>query len=302
MPYPAVFIGRGVDVPIQYIRQLQKRWGSKSLLQFVRMLVLHRTPFEDLLQNIFDALDTYKARFAFPIVASIARMRPDLVHMIMQEGHEVASHGFNHLRYPQLSPSQRKRDLKQSIHTFARMGVSVKGFRAPYDNYSDDMPAMIDEFNFVWDGGFGYRPEHRTRTDFFRIQTDKGKSRTTFIPLNYWSDDRMIDKMRMSSEMISKILKAEIQKVALKGGVVMFDLHPIRIGQSEYVGCLRDIVEYTHTLGGWVPTPSKAVSHWNKNGSWKSGTKFCLLLTGDIDNWVFSDYLRRQILKLYDRG
>jgi len=46
-------------------------------------------------------------------------------------------------------------------------------------------------------------------------------------------------------------------------------------------------------LGAWCTTPEKAVKYWNTHSKWKSDSKFCLLLTGDIDNWVFSDYLRR---------
>ena len=75
----------------------------------------------------------------------------------------------------------------------------------------------------------------------------------------------------------------------------MFDLHPIRIGQPEYVQCLRETAEFARGRGAWIPTPYEAVTYWNKHKKWKGDAKFCLLLTGDIDNWVFSDYLRRQI-------
>ncbi len=283
----------------RYVHQLVKRWGMRAPRQFLKMVRLHKTPFKELLTNIIETLDSFDAKFAFPTVAAVASMKPDLVKMLIDAGHEVASHGFNHVRYPQVTSQAREEDLRRSIATFRKMGIEVSGFRAPYDNYTDDMPALIDRLGLLWDGGFGYRPEHRELTHFFHVPIDGRPSRTTFIPLNVWSDDRMIDTLGMSPLQISRRLKHEVKIAAGHGGVIMFDLHPIRIGQPKYVGCLRDVVAYTQELGGWCPTPTEAIQYWNREKRWKNDATFCLLLTGDIDNWVFSDYLRRQIWRLY---
>jgi len=261
--------------------------------QLYRMMRLHRTSFDTILRNMFEALDNVGGKFAFPTVAAVARMRPDLIRTILNEGHEVASHGYNHVRYPSLTAEERERDLALSLQTYRKMGVRITGFRAPYDRYTDDMPQLIDKYGLVWDGGFGYRAEHREKTYFFKVQFASGESSTTFIPLNVMSDDLMIDGRGMSPTHVSRALKAEIEKVSQTKGVIMFDLHPIRMGQKLYAPCLRDVVEYAHTLGGWCATPTEAVTYWNSHGEWKGDSSFCLLLTGDIDNWVFSDYLRR---------
>ena len=276
-----------------YIRQIGKRWGLKAPRQLLRMFRLHRTPFTTILSNIFSALEEVDGQFAFPTIASIASMQPDLVREIVKEGHEIASHGYNHVRYPSLTPEGRERDLRLSLQTFRHIGIKIEGFRAPYDNYTADMPVLLDQTRLSWDGGFGYRPEHREKNHFFHEDVGGAKSKVTYIPLNVWSDDLMIDGMGMSPEKVTETLKAEIEKAARVEGLVMFDLHPIRMGQGEYVRCIKEIVEYAHSLNGWCTTPTKAVKYWNKYNRWKSNSTFCLLLTGDIDNWVFSDYLRR---------
>ncbi|MHA1770113.1 MAG: polysaccharide deacetylase family protein [Candidatus Thorarchaeota archaeon] len=276
-----------------------KRWGVRAPRQFIKMMSLHRRPFKELLENIIETLEPFDAKFAFPTVAAVASMRPDLVKMIVNAGHEVASHGFNHVRYPHISAEAREQDLRRSLHTFQKLGVKITGFRAPYDNYTDDMPELIDKHGLVWDGGFGYRPEHRKRTQFFQVPIDGRQSNTVFIPLNVWSDDRMIDTLGMSPSQITRRLKHEVKVVSEHGGVIMFDLHPIRIGQRKYVDCLRELVAYAQQLNGWCPTPTEAVRQWKQEGRWRDDASFCLLLTGDIDNWVFSDYLRRQIWKYY---
>lgn len=278
-----------------YAYQLLKRWGLAAPRQFYRMLKLHNTPFSTILGNIFGALDHYSAKFAFPVVAAVASMRPELIHDIIDEGHEIASHGYNHIRYTTLSEVGRERDLRASLTVLRGMGVTVNGFRAPYDNYTDDMPSILHRLGMAWDGGLGYRPEHRGSRRFFHQDLGGTESVTTFIPLNVWSDDLMIDRMNMQPEQITKRLLMEVDKAAEQGGVLMFDLHPIRIGQSKYVGCLAALVEHASTLGAWIPTPTEAVKHWKEHGKWKGDSTFCLLLTGDIDNWVFADYLRRQI-------
>jgi len=90
-----------------------------------------------------------------------------------------------------------------------------------------------------------------------------------------------------------KILKAVIKQTANEHGIVMFDLHPIRIGQPKYVEVLKQILEYGTELNGWFPTVTEAVEEWLKHKEWKDDASFCCLLTGDIDNFAFSDYLRR---------
>jgi len=280
-----------------YFAQLIKRWGLGAPSQLYRMLKLHQTSFKTILDNMFGVLEEVDGRFTFPTIAAISIMEPELVRSIEEEGHEVASHGYNHVRYPTISAKDREKDLLLSLHVFRKLGVKITGFRAPYDNYTDDMPELLEKTDLVWDGGFGFRQEHREKTYFFHTNFNGQKSRVTYIPLNRLSDDYMIDNKRMTPAEISKVLKSEVSKTASTGGVIMFDLHPIRIGQKKYIGCLKDVIEHSNSIGGWCTTPTEAVEYWNTHSKWKSDSKFCLLLTGDIDNWVFADYLRRVLWK-----
>jgi hypothetical protein len=96
-----------------------------------------------------------------------------------------------------------------------------------------------------------------------------------------------------SGPQIAKTLKRIIKRVSENGGVVMFDLHPIRIGQPKYIDALRNVVEYGTELNGWFPTVTEAVNYWSKHSRWKHDAPFCCLLTGDIDNFSFIDYMQR---------
>ena len=68
------------------------RGVAVSYVQMLRMYNYHRTPFEIILDNIFNILEKYEAKFTFSIVASIAKQ--ELIETIMNKGHEIASHSL----------------------------------------------------------------------------------------------------------------------------------------------------------------------------------------------------------------
>jgi peptidoglycan/xylan/chitin deacetylase (PgdA/CDA1 family) len=257
------------------------------------MFRLHAIPFSSLLQSMFDALEPYQALFTFPLVASVTAKKPEFTCEILKRGHEVAVHGFKHLNYSFLTEKQQDSDIAQALATFKAMNVPVCGFRAPYNTYAKDTPRLVEKYGFIWDIGIGYNPKFREGTSPFRVRIGNHDSSFVCIPLNRLSDDLLIDIQGFSSHQIVKALQRAIRETRENGGVVMFDLHPIRIGQPKYVGILRQVVKYGTELNGWFPTVTEAVNYWNKHKSWKHGASFCCLLTGDIDNFSFFDYLQR---------
>lgn len=260
-----------------------------------RMWSFHRTSFDEILNNIFDSTDTYGAGFTFPTVASIATTKPEYIKQILKNNHEIASHGFKHIKYTFLSEKEQEKEFQLAADIFKKMGIKVKGFRPPYNNYNNITVKLVNTHGFEWDGGIGYQPQHRNKNHFFTTQLNGKHADFTCIPLNWKSDDVLIDRYQLNPRQISKTLSKEIGKIASIGGVIMFDLHPIRIGQKKYASVLKEILDFTAQQDGWAPTVSEGVNYWKKFSKWKGDAKFCLLLTGDIDNFVFIDYLRRLI-------
>jgi len=251
------------------------------------------TPFSTLLRNIFDVMEQYEAKFTFPIVASVALKDQKCVRDILGSGHEIAVHGYKHIRYRYLSKQQQENDIKKSIKAFRELGIPGRGFRAPYNSYTEDTPRLIEKYGFLWDAGIGYNRKYREHTSFFRVSVNNHMSNFTCIPLNIWSDDKMIDSCGFNSHQIEKTLKRVIKLTSEKHGVVMFDLHPIRIGQHQYIDGLKQALAYGTKLNGWFPTVTEAVEKWRRNKEWKHNADFCCLFTGDIDNFTFIDYLQR---------
>jgi len=276
-----------------WLKYLLDRRKGRILHQFMHMARLHKTPFKVLLRNIFEVTDQHQAGFTFPIVASVALKNPELTQMIIEAHHEIASHGFKHVNYRYISAEEQEADIARSIKAFRSMKISVYGFRAPYNAYTDCTPKLLEKHDFLWDIGIGYAPEYRETGKFFRVKIDGRESKFICIPLSKWSDDAMIDIYGMKNSQMIKIFRRAIKRAAENRSIIMFDLHPIRIGQPKYIDVLREILDYGEELNGWFPTVTEAVNHWLKHGEWKEDASFCCLLTGDIDNFTFTDYLSR---------
>ena len=277
---------------VAWLRHLRKRRGQKIVVQALRMYRLHRTPFEHLIDNILEVMQKRGASFTFPTVASVGLQKPELLHKIVRSRSEIAAHGYEHLKYPLISAKSQEVDVVRALRTFQRMGIQIRGFRAPYNAYDKNTPKIIDRLGLLWDGGISHSEENRVKTDLFRVKIDGRDSSFVCVPLNEWSDDGMIDERNYSNGQILEVLKYAVDRAKRSKGIVMFDLHPIRMGQKDHVGVLDELVSYGKNAGGWFPTVSEAVDRRLRHGDW-AGLEFCCLLTGDIDNFYFRDYLRR---------
>jgi peptidoglycan/xylan/chitin deacetylase (PgdA/CDA1 family) len=276
---------------LAWLKHLRQRRGKQVFAQALRMYRFHRLPFETIVGNILEVTQKHGVGFTFPTVASVATQKPQLLRKIVNSGGEVAVHGYRHVKYPLISAASQENDVRRALHTYARLGIKVSGFRAPYNGYDKNTLGILDRAGFLWDGGIGYSPANRERKQMFRVKIDGRDSSFVCIPLNFLSDDLMIDVYGYTPRQMVNALKGALDEASMSGSVVMFDLHPIRIGQPEYVVVLDRIISYGKSVGGWFPTVSEAVATGVK-GDWR-GNKFCCLLTGDIDNFYFSDYLKR---------
>lgn len=279
---------------MSWSRHLRVRRGGRIFIHSAKMFRLHMIPFSQLLQRIFDTLDDFDAKYTFPLVASIAQKHHSLTEYLQSYQHEIAIHGYKHVRYRYLSPNQQAIEFKKAVQIFKNLNITFKGFRTPYNNYTPVTLELIEEFGFKWDGGIGFSPDYRHGHDFFKVPLKNGKkSSYTCIPLCEWSDDNMIDNYGFSPNKIAQFLIYHLEKARNVNGLIMYDLHPIRIGQKKYIPSLLKLLDYASKIDAWIPTVSEAVEYWSKHHRWKGDAPVCCLLTGDIDNFTFFDYMRR---------
>jgi polysaccharide deacetylase family protein (PEP-CTERM system associated) len=77
-------------------------------------------------------LEQHQTRATFFVLGMVAERFPELVRQIAAQGHEIASHGYAHLRVSGLSREQFERDTRRSRDLLESIvGKSVRGYRAP---------------------------------------------------------------------------------------------------------------------------------------------------------------------------
>jgi polysaccharide deacetylase family protein (PEP-CTERM system associated) len=81
---------------------------------------------------ILGLLDDADAKATFFTLGWIAERYPQVVRRIVDNGHELASHGYGHQRASDLTPGQFREDITRAKRLLEDLGgVAVRGYRAP---------------------------------------------------------------------------------------------------------------------------------------------------------------------------
>ena len=81
--------------------------------------------------RVLDLFGAYGIKATFFVLGWIAERYPYLIRRIANEGHEIASHGYSHIRVTQQTPSEFFDDVRRTkILLEDLVSVSVRGYRA----------------------------------------------------------------------------------------------------------------------------------------------------------------------------
>ena len=82
--------------------------------------------------KVLDLFASRGVRGTFFVLGWIAERHPNLVRQIVAEGHELASHGYDHTRIHQFTAEQFRADVVRTKGILEELGgVQVLGYRAP---------------------------------------------------------------------------------------------------------------------------------------------------------------------------
>jgi polysaccharide deacetylase family protein (PEP-CTERM system associated) len=115
----------------------------------------------NLIQNteiILELLKVSKNKATFFVLGKIAEMIPSLVNEIISEGHEIASHGYNHKLISAMSPEEFKIDIeKTNCAINDATGIFPVGYRAPYFVFLPWMIEILRENGLKYDSSINIR-------------------------------------------------------------------------------------------------------------------------------------------------
>ena len=114
--------------------------------------VVDRADWEHLPSRVERNMETLLALFAehgaratFFTLGCVAKRFPEMIRRVVEQGHELASHGYDHTRVTQLTPEAFTKDVldtKQLLEDMA--GVAVRGYRAPTFSITSGNPWAFD--------------------------------------------------------------------------------------------------------------------------------------------------------------
>lgn len=134
----SVFATASRDLPIYYVDSREKTaaitfdcaWGDSDIPQ------------------ILDTLKKENVYATFFIVGQWAEKYPNTVKMIADAGHDVANHGYSHLRMGALDPGKISSEITLCSQKLEQIsGKKVDLFRPPYGDYSNNVVATARKLN-----------------------------------------------------------------------------------------------------------------------------------------------------------
>jgi len=104
---------------------------------------------------LLDFFDKYEIEATFFVLGWIAERIPRLVQEIHSCGHEVASHGYNHVMCSKQTTEYLKKDLTDSKKILEDIVCQqVYGYRAPSFSIDDDTLGVVAECGYAYDSSF----------------------------------------------------------------------------------------------------------------------------------------------------
>ncbi|MFV0519362.1 MAG: polysaccharide deacetylase family protein, partial [Lachnospirales bacterium] len=99
--------------------------------------------------SILDTLDKYNVKATFFFCGYWIEKNPDLLIEIYNRGHELGSHGNNHLHGNKLSKNEHKEEITLVAEKIKELlGINIYLFRAPYGEYNNNMLTVAKNENF----------------------------------------------------------------------------------------------------------------------------------------------------------
>lgn len=105
--------------------------------------------------TVLDILNRKGIRATFFVLAWIAEKRPELVKMIAENGHEVASHGYGHELLHKMSDEEMRDDIKKSLDILGPLSENkIVGYRAPSFSITNKTADLLKKMGFIYEASF----------------------------------------------------------------------------------------------------------------------------------------------------
>ncbi|MFC7319291.1 XrtA system polysaccharide deacetylase [Halobacillus campisalis] len=112
-------------------------------------------------EKILELMENANAKGTFFVLGWVAEKFPELVKKIHLNGHEIASHGYNHDLVYNISENEFREDLRKSKKLLEDLtGEEIIGYRAPTFSITEDGLDILKEEGFKYDSSINMLNYH----------------------------------------------------------------------------------------------------------------------------------------------
>jgi peptidoglycan/xylan/chitin deacetylase (PgdA/CDA1 family) len=210
---------------LDYLRTLRRRdpWVVMRELRsrFVRGSAKHAV------RRVMDLCEQKGAAFTFFLTGNCAVANRGFVREILDRGHSIACHGYNHLRLDSCDQNLARRDIRLAKRVYDELfGYHLRGFRAPYLGISEALAAIVKDEDLGWSSSI----------------MDDGRGPRAYncglpeLPIAA-CDWHTLIRNNASGRDFADELAAKAKASAV------FELHPWRMGQRRFIWILEEFLD-----------------------------------------------------------
>ena len=193
--------------------------------------------------RLLDLMARYEARGTFFVLGWVAERHPDVVRRIAAAGHEIASHGWDHVRVTELTPPTFRESVRRTKDALeALTGTGVLGYRAPsfsiVPKWEWALDVLVEE---------GYRYD----SSLFPIRRP-GYGYASALPDPHW--------LERESGRLPELPPATLMRFGVRlpaAGGAYFRLFPYALVRSAFRECARRGIPGTFYIHPWEVDPAQ---------------------------------------------
>ncbi|MFC6064174.1 polysaccharide deacetylase family protein [Streptomyces ochraceiscleroticus] len=206
-------------------------------------------------------------RATFFVPGFTADTYPDMVRAIVDDGHEVAHHGYLHEQTRGMDARTEARAIDRGLAALERLGIRPTGYRAPWWEMNWHTPRLLIERGFRYDSSL-------LDDDVpYRLREEQGKPGATLveIPVHWglddweqyafypgWTGSGVIESPRKACGM----WREEAAAYHAEGGCYVLTSHPFLSGRPARSAALEGLIEAVRGMAGmWVTTLAEIAEH-----------------------------------------
>ena len=174
--------------------------------------------------KLLDIEKKYNVKATYNVVGKLFEDYPEIIKRMIDEGHDLASHSYNHKVITDLSKKEIANDIQQSKTVFEKFGLNLQGFRAPQSRWSFALMCAILHNDLKWSA-------ENDKADFPYIILRKGSNTLIRFPIKM-DDWDYVDKY-ISADQFRRKIEMKAKEVETKKSYGAIGFHPWVQGESE---------------------------------------------------------------------